>query len=123
MFTINSVGTLSDSTLNTNEVTISDLFEFFYTVPYDELNFSGKRAIEKTLENENCTLDQIAEINFATCPDCNTRKVKFELYIHFCKDGDEYGGGMSIPVHLTESEYQEFMRKYIVPVLLNMTCA
>lgn len=120
---IQVLGNISEATLS-NHIEMANNIEFSFELPIQELNERMRSRIEKRLIAKGCSISDITAIILYAMPNFDTSKMCFEIVIYFPNDrGDEWGNSFDIPVHLTDTEFEQFKTNVLTKFITNMVQA
>lgn len=119
---IQALGNISEATLS-NHIEMEDT-DFSFEVPIDELNERMRSRIEKKLIENGRSVSDINAVIFCAMMNFNKSKMSFEIVVYFPDDkGDEWGNSFDIPVHFTNSEFEQIKLNYLARFITSMVQA
>ena len=119
---IQALGNISEATLS-NHIEMEDT-EFSFEVPIDELNERMRSRIENRLIANGRSVSDITSIILCAMMNFNTSKMSFEIVVYFPDDkGDEWGNSFDIPVHFTNSEFEQIKLNCLTRFITSMVQA
>jgi hypothetical protein len=120
---IQAIGNISEATLR-NHIEMEDNTEFSFELPMYELNERMRSRIEKKLIANGRSVLDINAVIFCVMMNFNTSKMRFEMIVYFPDDrGDEWGNSFDIPVHFTNSEFEQIKLNCLTRFITNMVQA
>lgn len=120
---IQALGNISEATLR-NHIEMEYNTEFSFELSMQELNESMRARIEKRLISKGRSVSDITAIILYAMMNFNTSKMSFEIVVYFPDDrGDEWGNSFDIPVHFTNSEFEQIKLNYLARFITSMVQA
>lgn len=120
---IQALGNISEATLR-NHIEMEYDTEFSFELSMQELNERMRERIEKRLISKGRSVSDITAIILYAMMNFNTSKMSFEIVVYFPDDrGDEWGNSFDIPVHFTNSEFEQIKLNYLARFITNMVQA
>lgn len=120
---IQALGNISEATLS-NHIEMDGNIDFSFEVPIDELNERMRSRIEKKLIENGRSVSDINAVIFCAMMNFNTNKMRFEMIVYFPDDrGEEWGNGFDIPVHFTNSEFEQIKLNCLTRFITSMVQA
>ena len=117
---IQALGNISEATLR-NHIEMEYDTEFSFELSMQELNERMRERIEKRLISKGRSVSDITAIILYAMMNFNTSKMSFEIVVYFPDDrGDEWGNSFDIPVHFTNSEFEQIKLNYLARFITNM---
>lgn len=117
---IQALGNISEATLR-NHIEMEYNTEFSFELSMQELNERMRARIEKRLIAKGRSVSDITAIILYAMMNFNTSKMSFEIVVYFPDDrGDEWGNSFDIPVHFTNSEFEQIKLNYLARFITSM---
>ena len=109
---LNIAASIANTQMNGENIQVN--IDIAFPVNINELNPDTQRAITAELNTQGASLDDLTAVELTIQQDeFHKDETPFGLWVHFKRDGDEWGGGFGIP---TEFKGDDFKLVNLYPI-------